>query len=146
MRIRHFLVLVSVAVIVAGCLSKSPPRQEAPWAGQYIAAHRAVSQAHGTVGIVKTWEYSKPGAGEPFRGFHVFDLSFRERGVVNPMGTGTKYVELPPEIARAKGVEREDQALPAQPLEYNVGVILDVDPGDIRLVRMTPAEMAAMAK
>ena len=146
MRIRHFLALVVIAGIAAGCYTKPKPKPEEPWAGQYVAAHRVVSEAHGTVGIVKTFEYSKAGAGEPFRLFHVYDLALRERGRVSPMGPGTKYVELPPEIARARGTEREDRALPAQPLEFNVGVILDVDPGDIKLVRMTPAELAAMAE
>jgi hypothetical protein len=146
MRTRHFLVLVVVASLAAGCYTKPKPRAEDPWQGQYLAAHRVVSQARGTVGFVKTWEYSKPGAGEPFRLFHVYDLNFVERGVVSPMGTGTKYVELPPEIARAKDAEREDQALPAQPLEYNVGVILDVDPGDVKLVRISPAELAALGE
>ena len=142
MRIRHFPALLAVLALVAACQSSPKGKQSDEWVGHLVAYRKAVSASHGTVGYVKTWEYRNEGAGDPFVLYHVYDLNFRERGVVTPMGTGTKYVYLPPAVAQAKGKVREDEALSAQPLLWNVSLILDV-PHDLKLVPVTPAELKA---
>jgi hypothetical protein len=144
MRIRHFLVLVAVAGLFAACRSSPAPNgmSEKQWVGHLVAYRKAVSESHGTVGYVKTWRFENETGGEPFTLYRVYDLNFKERGVVTPMGTGKKYIDLPTEIARVKGHEREIEELPAQPLTWDVSVILDT-PHDIKLVPVTPAELAA---
>lgn len=142
MRIRHFLVLLAVAALVAACHSAPQGQPSDAWVGHLVQYRKAVSESHGTVGYVKTWEYENDGKGEPFTLYHVYDVNFVERGVVTEMGTGTKYVDVPIGAQRATGKTREEEPLPAQPLTWNVAQILDVKP-DVKLVPVSPAELKA---
>jgi hypothetical protein len=145
MRARYFLLILLVIPVVAGCRSTAEPVDDLgkiAWPGEIVSYRKAVSPAHGIVGYVKEYEYGKTGYGEPFRVFHVYDLDFVERGVLNQSGTGVRYLDLPRQQARVKGVVREEIPLEAQPLELNVAVILGVEEaGPVKLRRATAEDL-----
>ena len=141
MRIRYFLLAVAILAVVA-CQSNQRAEPLDPWGGSLVAYSKVVSERHGIVGYVKELSYAKEGYGEPYHLFHVYDLDFDERGVINELGRGTKYVELARDIAEVRGKPREEIALGAQPLAYNVGVILDVT-GPVRLIKATEEDLTA---
>ena len=145
MRARHFLPFLLAVLVVAGCTATPVDRDEPGdlvWPGQIISYRKAVSERHGIVGYVLEYEYAKDTWGESFRAFHVYDLDFEERGILNQTGTGVKIVTLPRETARVKGVVKEQVPLEAHPLEFNVAVILEVeDAGRVRLVKATQADL-----
>ena len=139
MRIRYFLLAVAI-LAVAACQSNQKSNPEDPWVGSIVAYSKVVSERHGIVGYVKEFRYAKEGYGEPYTLFHVYDLDFDERGVINELGKGTKYEILARDVAEVRGKVREEIELGAQPLAYNVGVILDVT-GPVRLIKATEEDL-----
>ncbi len=109
--------------------------------GKIVSYRKVVHPEHGIVGYVKEYRYAQKGYGEPFTLYHVYDLDFRERGVVDQLGRATKYVDLPEEVARVRKKTREEVQLEAQPLPYNVAKILDVEPVGVKLLPATPDDL-----
>lgn len=140
MRYRHFLTFLAIVGLLAACTT---PRDEAireGWKGHIVAYQKVVSDRHGVVGYVKVYEYRDEPYPDSFRLYHVFDLDFRERGVLNEGGTGKKYVYLPLEEGRSKGVPVEERELQAQPFLYNVGQVLEVG-GELKVLPATEADL-----
>ena len=141
MRIRDFLLCLTLAGIVAGCATQPvAPTPGKGWAGQLVSYKKVVSAAHGIVGYVKTFEYRQESYPDTFRLHHVIDLDFRECGALNDSGTGTRYVYLPPDIARVKGVVMEEEPLTPQPFAENVAKLLGV-PGPLQILPATAEDL-----
>jgi len=140
--------LLALTLVFTGCASSSKdadtgsaPDSDAPgWDRQIVAYLKAVSASQGVVGWVKVYEYSRPESPDRYRLFHVYDRGFQERGFITEKGTGTKYVQLPSDVARVKGYEIEKVPLASQPLEWNVAKILDV-PTDIRITKASASDV-----
>ncbi len=143
MRNRYFLLLLCALVALVGCRTQAPRTEFAGHLGTLVSYNKVVSERHGTVGYVKVFEYTAEGKGDSFSLYHVYDLNFRERGILTPMGTGTKFVDLPTEIALAKGKKREEIALVAQPITLNVADCLDLDLNmKLKIVPARPEDVA----
>jgi hypothetical protein len=142
MPIRNFLVCASILALAAGCVHhyERMPADMTGWVGEITSYNKVVSKSAGTVGYLKVFRYTKKGYGEPFELYHVYDLDFRERGIVEPRGTATKYIFLPPAVAEVKETPVEKQALGAQPLPWNVALILE-SPKDLKIVPATAADL-----
>jgi hypothetical protein len=127
--------LLVVVLVCAACASSAREADTSTegWAGEIVAYKKAVSETHGIVGYVQVFEYQKPGHGPNFRLYHVYDLNFKERGIITERGTATKFVYLPTEVARVQGKSIDRVELPAQPLEWNVAKILET-PTDLKIV------------
>jgi len=137
---KRYFVLPGLFVLFAACASEpvAPSGPVAPgkgWIGRLVAYQKVVHEAHGIVGYVKVYEYRQAAYADSFRLNHIVDLDFRERGVLNETGTGTKYVYLPADVARVKGLVFEEEPLDAQPFAYNVARILGVS----EAVKILPA-------
>jgi len=127
--------LLALTLVCTACASSSKESDTSTegWTEEIVAYKKAISATHGVVGYVKVFEYSREGHGPNYLLFHVFDLNFKRRGIVTEMGTATKFVYLPDEVARVKGRTIERVELAAQPLEWNVAKILDT-PTDLTIV------------
>jgi hypothetical protein len=133
MRIRGLLLAVTLVCAACASSAKEADTSTEGWASEIVAYKKAVSETHGIVGYVKVFEYQKPGHGPNFKLYHVYDLDFKERGIVTERGTATKFVYLPAEVARVRGMTLERVELPAQPLEWNTAQILET-PTDLTIV------------
>lgn len=134
--------LLVVAILAVACSShgdRAQPPLEG-WDKHIIAYKKIVSYDRGLVGYIKVFRYEEQGHGSHYDLYHVFDLNFRERGVITPQGRATKYVYLPSEVARVKGREIEKVELPIQPLEWNAAKLLDIKPG-VEVTEATAADL-----
>ena len=133
MRIRGLLLAVTLVCAACASSTREADTSTEGWAGEIVAYKKAVSATHGVVGYVKVFEYQKPDHGPSFKLYHVYDLNFRERGIITERGTATKFVYLPDEVARVRGKTIEREELGAQPLEWNTAQILET-PTDLTIV------------
>ena len=140
MRIRGLLLAVTLVCAACASSAKEADTSTEGWTGEIVSYRKAVSAEHGIVGYVKVFEYQKPGHGPNFLLFHVYDLDFKERGVVTERGTATKFVYLPSEVARVRGMTIERVELPAQPMEWNVAQILET-PTDLTIVEAKASDL-----
>jgi len=142
MPIRSLLVCAAILALASGCVTH---REELPadmtgWVGEITSYNKVVSKSAGMVGYLKVFRYTKEGYGEPFELYHVYDLDFRERGFIEPTGRATRYVFLPPAVAGVKDTPVEKETLGAQPLTWNVALILEC-PKDLRITPATAADL-----
>jgi hypothetical protein len=138
MRIRTILPALCLLALLSGCTSGAKRTEFAGYVGMPVSYNKVVHPMHGTVGYVEVKEYTAEGKGDAFRLYHVLDLNYRERGILTPTGTGTRFVDLPSEIALVKGRPRDEVPLEAQTVPWNVAVCLDFDPRTTQLA-LTPA-------
>jgi len=145
MRMRHFLPILVVFVLFAGCVHHKTERTAGPdggVGGKLVAYLKVISERHGIVGYVNVFEDTDNAVPDaPLRIYEVLDLDFRSRGLLYPNGRGKKYVYLPPEMIRARGgLTREEIDLVAQPLELNLAICLDVE-GAVKTAPATEADL-----
>ena len=144
MRTRHFLLTLAVVILFAGCVSKKTDRAADPDGGvdgKLVAYLKVLSERHGIVGYVNVFEETDEAIPDAkLTIYEVLDLDFRSRGILYPNGRGVRYVYLPPEMIRAKGVTREEIPLVAQPLELNLAICLGVE-GPVKTAPATVADL-----
>lgn len=144
MRARHLALLALAALIAACSTGPAPAPAEQGWVGN-LDEYRKVVYGGETIGFVKVFNYAQAGYRDSFRLYHVVDRSFREVGTINEGGTGTRYIWLPPDIARVKGTPMEESPLPARPFADNVATVLGV-PGPVEVLPATKADLVPAAQ
>jgi hypothetical protein len=145
MVIRNLLAFLVILGLFAACASKAPPKEQLPaWKGEVVSHYKVVIEGQnvgerGIVGWVKVFRYSRPGFGPPYDLYHVYDTNFKEVGFISPRGTATKYIEYRPGLSKVVGREHDTEILEAQPLEWNVAKLLELD-AKVRVVPATPQD------
>jgi hypothetical protein len=140
MRSRDVAFLIALTALIAACSSTpaSTPSDRG-WVGK-LEAYQKVVYGGEIIGFVKVFTYSQKGYQDSFRLHHVVDRTFREVGTINDGGTGTRYIWLPPDIARVKGTPMEEAPLPARPFADNVATLLGV-PGPVEVFPATKTDL-----